>query len=313
MPLHPELQPVVDMVHGQPAPPAAEQGAPALRDAFAVLAGMLGEGDPSVRTRGVTLGSRADGAPLPARWYTPEHLRTDLVVLWLHGGGWVVGSVDTHDAQCRDLAAATGARVVAPEYRLAPEHPFPAALDDAEAAVRWLARHGSDDEGGVERIVLGGDSAGGNLAAAAARRLRDEAEPGLQVVLMALVYPVTDPAGADEHESMRSNGEGYLLTADTMAFFVDSYLPDAASRAHPDASPLRAEDLSGLPPAIVLTAEYDPLRDEGDAYAGALAAAGVPVTHECLEGVTHLAFQLRGTEPGRTMLERVAAAVRTIS
>lgn len=311
MPVHPELQVVLDMVHGQPAPPAAEQGAVALRTAFAGLASMLGEGDASVDVRELTIDG-PEGA-IAARAYVPGSGDVgELVTVWFHGGGWVIGSVDTHDALCRDLAAASGVPVVSVDYRLAPEHTFPAAHDDAEAAVRWLVAHGLEGHP-VRRIVLAGDSAGGNLAAATALRLRDQPCADAQVVLVALVYPVTDPAGMEDSASMRENGDGYLLTADTVRFFVDSYLPEPADRADPDASPLRAMPLEGLPPTLVLTAEYDPLRDEGRAYAEALAAAGVPVQHEDVEGAVHLAFQLRDTEIGRAMLERVARAVRELS
>lgn len=314
MPVHPELQVVVDMVHAQPVPPAAEQGAEALRAAFAGLASMLGPGDASVRVLDLTIDVDG-GAGIPARAYLPERDGGgggELATIWYHGGGWVIGSVDTHDAQCRDLAAASGAPVLSIDYRLAPEHRFPAAHDDAEVAARWLVRHGLDGRP-VRRLVLGGDSAGGTLAAATARRLRDHPSANGQVVLVALVYPVTDPAGMQDSASMRENGDGYLLTADTMRFFVDSYLPEPADRVDPDASPLRATPLEDLPPTLVLTAEYDPLRDEGRAYADALAAAGVPVQHEDVEGAVHLAFQLRDTEIGRAMLERVARAVRELS
>lgn len=310
MSLDPELQVVVDLVNAQPAPPASEQGAEALRAAFAGLARMLGTGDERVTTEDLQLD--LPGRSVGARRYLPVAPAAGPgTVVFFHGGGFVIGSIDTHDAICRDLAAACGRPVVSIDYRLAPEHTFPAAHDDAEDAVRWLAtrgeRHGLD----LGRTVLAGDSAGANLAIATARRLRDRPEPGVEVVLAALVYPVADLADPDSHPSFTDNGEGYLLTADTMRFFADSYVPDVGQRSRPDASPLRVADLAGMPATLVITAEYDPLRDEGDALAAALSDAGVEVDLHRFDGAVHMALQLVGTAVGQRMRDVVADAVRS--
>jgi acetyl esterase len=310
MSLDPELQVLVDMVNAAPAPPASEQGAQGLREAFNLLATMLGDGDESVAAEElvVDLGERT----LRARSYRPATVDPQAgTVVWFHGGGFVIGSLDTHDAICRDLAAASAWPVLAIDYRLAPEHPYPAAHDDAEAALRWLAAHAAQLDLDPDRVVLAGDSAGANLAIATARRLRDQPEPGLRVVLAALVYPVADVADPASHPSYVANGEGYLLTAETMTFFVDSYLPDVAHRFGADASPLRADDLAGLPPTLVVTAEYDPLRDEGEALAAALTDAGVAVQLERFDGAVHMALQLVGTQVGRRMRDVVAEAIRS--
>jgi acetyl esterase len=205
--------------------------------------------------------------------------------VYYHGGGWVIGSVDDWDAVCRALAVAAGARVVSVEYRLAPEHRFPAAADDAYDALVWVA--GNLAAG--TPLVVAGDSAGGNLAAVTALRARDEHGP--ELALQILVYPVAD------HDFTTASYEQYadaglILNRQEMVWFWDHYVPDPAERSHPYASPLRAEDLSGLPPAHVVIAEYDPLRDEGLAYAARLEAAGVPVTVKRYDDQIHAFFAL---------------------
>jgi acetyl esterase len=207
----------------------------------------------------------ADG-PLPA-------------LVYFHGGGWVVGSIASHDPVCRRLASRTPAVVVSVDYRLAPEHPFPAGLEDAWAATEWVASHAS--ELGADRIAVGGDSAGGNLAAVVALRARDR---GLPLALQVLIYPVID---ADlDSPGYREHGKGLNLTRAKMAWYWERYLRGSDAFA-PEASPLRAPDLSGVAPALVQTAEYDPLAYEGEAYAAALEAAGVPVALTRYDGQIH--------------------------
>jgi acetyl esterase len=185
---------------------------------------------------------------------------------------------------CRNLCAGAGCVVVSVDYRLAPEHKYPAGLDDCVFATRWIVDHASELEGDAKRLAIGGDSAGGNLAAAAALRLRDQGGPPL--VGQLLIYPVTD-YHTPGTPSYRENAEGYGLTRDTMVWFWDHYLSDASQAADPFVSPLRASDLANLPPALVQTAEYDPLRDEGDAYAAKLQAAGTPATLSRWDGMNH--------------------------
>ena len=227
---------------------------------------------------------RGPGGDLRLRIYRPPGDGPFPLLAFFHGSGFVLCSLDTHDGMCRNLCAGAGCVVVSVDYRLAPEHKYPAGLDDCVFATRWIADHAGELEGDAQRLVVGGDSAGGNLAAAAALRLRDEGGPPL--VGQLLIYPVTDyhtPGTA----SYRENAEGYGLTRDTMVWFWDHYLTDAAQAADPYVSPLRAANLAKLPPALVQTAEYDPLRDEGDAYAAKLHAAGTPATLSRWDGMNH--------------------------
>lgn len=250
----------------------------------------------------------ADGRTAPARVYRPSAPEAaPAVAAFFHGGGWVLGSVDGHDPGCRDLCALTGAIVVSVEYERAPESPFPRMPEDAYAATRWVAEHAARLGGDPERIWVAGDSAGGNLAAAVALMARDRGGPELRLQL--LVYPVTD-AGFDTR-SYREYGDRYFLTERRMRWYWDRYAPAAADRANPYAAPLRARDLSRLPPAFVVTAECDPLRDEGEAYAARLAEAGTPTTLRRFDGTFHGFFML-GHVLGcaRAANEEVYAAVR---
>ncbi len=222
------------------------------------------------------------GGDVPVRIYTPAGDGPFPVLVNFHGGGWVIGDLDTADAVCRDLCRSAGCVVVSVDYRLAPEHPYPAAVEDACAATAWVADH-MEEIGGNGRLAVGGESAGGNLAAVVCQWARDRGGP--EIHFQMLLYPVTD------HDLSRGsyaeNGEGYLLELDTMKWFWDHYCPDPARRAEPQASPLLAADLSKLPPALVVTAEFDPLRDEGEAYAQALEAAGNQVESLRCAGLVH--------------------------
>jgi acetyl esterase len=214
---------------------------------------------------------------LTGRLYTPPGVPAPLPVLvYLHGGGWVVGSVATHDPFCRLLSEAAGVMIVSVEYRLAPEHPFPAALDDALTAVRWAVRHAGEWGGDTAQLALGGDSAGANLAAVTANRLGITAEKYLLRALL-LLYPVTDHPSAG-HPSYAENATGYGLDASRMHWFWEQYAP-GISPHNPMVSPLQLQEIPALPPTSITTAEYDVLRDEGLAYADKLVAAGVAVTH----------------------------------
>lgn len=309
MTLHDEIEPLVAAVN------AVEQGSPAtqdlttLRDRFAGLCALLGDGPDDVVVDEVVL------AQLSARRYVPASLVEALdtvgrpTLVWFHGGGWVIGSIDTHDALCRELAVRSGVVVVSVDYRLAPEHTFPAAHRDATAAVTALFADAGDLGVAVGAVAVGGDSAGANLAVAvAAGAARGELPP---VQLQLLVYPVTDLARPEAHPSRRENGEGYLLTDATMGFFSESYAPDRATHTSELLSPLHAVDLSGRAPAVVVTAEYDPLRDEGDAYAQRLAESGVPTEHRCVTGAVHLFLQMIETSLAKEQLGMLARSIRS--
>ncbi|EYB67202.1 alpha/beta hydrolase [Deinococcus phoenicis] len=246
---------------------------------------------------------------LPIRVYTPQGQGPFPLVVYFHGGGWTICTLDTHDPICRELCAGAGAVVVSVDYRLAPEHPFPAAPDDCFAATRWVAEHAAELGGEPERIAVAGDSAGGNLAAVVALRARDEGGPALRGQL--LIYPSTDLLG--ETASRRENGQGYGLTTEDMHWFRGHYLADEAHAAHPHASPSQAENLSNLPPALVITAEYDPLRDEGEDYARALQAAGVDTRFTRYDGMHHGFFGGVGVyDQTRTALDEANAWLRGV-
>jgi acetyl esterase len=236
------------------------------------------------------------GGPVRVRVYVPLE-PTGGVVAYFHGGGWVVGSIESFDTTCRALANASGAIVGSVGYRLAPEHPFPAGLEDCVAATKALAERYPD-----EPLAVAGDSAGGNLAIAVARRLRDD------VRAQALIYPVAD-AGLNT-PSMRDFGEGYGLTVAGLQRYWNLYV-DGVDGFQPDTSPLRADDLAGLPPTFVLTAELDVLRDEGEALAEKLREAGVQVTHRRYDGVIHGFWRWMALTPRtREAIDEVGAALR---
>ena len=225
--------------------------------------------------------------PIRIRVYRPEVDAPVPTMVFFHGGGFVIGDLDTHDEQVRQICHDVGVVVVSLDYRLAPEHPFPAAFDDCLAATQWVGRN-LDSLGGTSRLVVGGDSAGGNLAAAVALAARAS---GPRLTAQFLVYPVVDFTHEATHVSRTENAKGLLLTADAMEWFHQCYLPDDADPLDPRLSPLYA-DLAGAPPAIIGTAEFDPLRDEGNTYAKALADAGVEVRLHQFAGLIHGFYSL---------------------
>ncbi|WP_310678441.1 alpha/beta hydrolase [Burkholderia multivorans] len=230
-----------------------------------------------------------EGRVLAARLYRPVERKSDGVSVFFHGGGFVIGNLDTHDHVCRDLCAGSGAAVIAVDYRLAPEHRFPAAVNDCFDAVCWIAQHAHLLSLDASRMVVAGDSAGGNLAAVTALRIRDEGGPSL--CAQVLVYPVTD-YHTPPTRSYVENQSGYVLTRAAMVRFWRHYVENERDAFHPHACPLRAKSLAGLPRALVVTAGFDPLRDEGDAYANRLFDAGVPVTLRHYEGMIHGFFRM---------------------
>ncbi len=229
------------------------------------------------------LGVPGPAGTIPVRVYRPAGPAPQPGIVFFHGGGWVLGDIESHDALCRKMANATGCAVVSVDYRLAPEAKFPGPAEDAFAATRWVADHASEFGIDPSRLAVAGDSAGGNLAAVVALMARDRGGPPLRYQL--LIYPVTDCSF--DTGSYRENGQGYFLTREAMQWFWGHYLADPKDGERPYASPLRSADLSGLPPAMVVTAEYDPLRDEGEAYGRRLGDAGVDTVIRRQDGVFH--------------------------
>lgn len=247
------------------------------------------------------------GGLLPLRIYTPKGDGPFAVLVYVHGGGFVIGSVEDYDAVCRELCCRVGCILVSVEYRLAPEAPFPAAAEDACAALDWVADHCGEFNGDPTRLAVGGDSAGGNLAAVSAQHARDRGLQGLRAQL--LVYPATQIG--EETASMRDNAYGYLLTRADMDYFIGHYVPEGTDTADPRLAPRQASDFSGLAPAWVATCEYDPLRDEGEDYARALEGAGVTVKSERYAGAIHGTFSFFAVlDIGERMLDDAAVWLR---
>jgi acetyl esterase len=292
MPLDPELRAMLERTAAAAPVPMHELPVDVARSGY--KAGALASLGPDYQPVALArVSDRVVAGSVPVRIYQPEAGGPGVtgprpIVAFAHGGGWVIGDLDTHDDTCRFLSQALSAVVVAVDYRRAPEHPYPAAIDDYWAAVQWAAQNAAAMGADPGALALVGDSAGGHLAAAAALRARAAGGPAIAVQAMA--YPVTDATmstATDPHASYATRSDGFGLSATSMAWFINCYLPRAADRALPDNAPLLVEDLSGLPPAVVATAEFDPLHDEGARYARRLGQAGVPVTWLAGDGLVH--------------------------
>jgi len=304
MPIDPQVRGLLDQLEARGRTPLRELTPDESRQNFLAMSALATRPEPAAPTDDRVV--PGPGGDVPVRIYRPDAAGTLPVVVFAHGGGWVIGDLQSHDGLCQHLAVGTPAVVVAVDYRRAPEHRFPAALDDVEAVVRWVADHAGELGADAGRLAVAGDSAGGNLAAAAARRARDAGGPAIAFQL--LLYPVTDLTRSQP--SYGENGDGYLLTAEDMRWFIDSYL-GGADPTDPDASPLAAGDLAGLPPALVVTAEFDPLRDEGEAYATRLAAAGVDARTSRFDGMIHGFVSLDALlDGGRRGIAEAVAALR---
>jgi len=282
MPLDPQMKQMLDALNALQAEPLEALSAAAARERSLAMV------DPSAFP---AYAGRIEDRPVPGpagevpvRIYTPAGTGPFSMLMYFHGGGFVLGNLDTAEPVCRTLSTQTGSLVISVDYRLAPEHKFPAAVEDAFAATRWAAEHAGEIGGDASRLAVAGDSAGGNLAAVVALRARQEGGPRLRGQL--LICPVADHYSAGS-ESYETNADGYFLTKPAMQWFLDHYLNGVEDAANPHASPLRAGDLRGLPPAFVITAEYDPLRDEGDRYAMRLREAGVDTVHRPSSGMIH--------------------------
>lgn len=304
MPVTAETQSILDMRAG--ATPFNELSVQEAREAMAALRPQ-GEPEPVAQVHEMVIPGPA--GDIPARGYLPTDDPRELpTVVYFHGGGWVIGDLDSHDAVCRALCNRVPTSVLSVDYRLAPEAKYPAAAEDAYAALEWIAGMYAQQGGPSDQIAVAGDSAGGNLAAVVSQMARDRGGP--QIAAQILIYPVTD--FSFDTESYKINGRGeYGLSEAGMRWFWDLYLSDESDGSQPYASPLQAEDLSRLPRALTITAEYDSLRDEGEAYAAALSAAGVPSSCTRYDGVIHgfvSAFQ--AVPEGNTALDQIAAELR---
>jgi|SRR5579871_392560 len=308
MPLHPQAKFVLDAIAAQGGPPLEQMTPAQIRAdraqnaaAFAALAGPVQE---VARVQDRTIPGPAQ--PIPVRVYSPETGGALPALVYFHGGGWVFGNLDQVDAVCRTLANAAGCVVINVDYRLAPEHKFPAPAEDAYAAAKYVGEHAAEFGADPNRIAVAGDSAGGNLAAVTCLMARERGGPKLLFQL--LVYPVTDYD--DDRPSTYEFAEGHLLTRAMMPYFWSHYVGSPKDGRHPLASPMNA-DLHGLPPALVITAECDPIRDQGEAYAKRLEQAGVPVTLRRYEGAIHAFFQMGGViDSGKQAVSDAAAALR---
>ena len=302
MALHPQAKAFLAGVEASGAPPLYELTPAEARAATGVITELIGAGPEVAAVEDFEIPTTA-GA-VGARRYVPGGAAG--TIFWIHGGGWVICDLDTHDAVCRLLAVSSGCRVIAVDYRRAPEHPFPAPLEDCWDALQAVAA-----AAGEAPLIIAGDSAGGNMSAACALRARDRGGP--ELALQVLVCPVVDHDMTNASYRERGSGPDLFLTAKDMEWFWGHYIPDPAARSVRDASPLRAEDLANLSPAIVITAEYDPLRDEGIAYARGLEAAGVPVTHRHHADMFHDFFSFVNLiEAGNEAVERAGAEIRAL-
>ncbi len=304
MPLHPEYDAVLKQLAATPGPALTELP---VADGRAMYR-MMRPAAPDIAVGAVA--DRAIDGPggrIGLRIYTPQGTGPFPILVNFHGGGWVIGDLDTADAVSRQLSSDVACVVVSVDYRLAPEHRYPAAVDDCYAATQWVSQHAAEFNGDARRLAVAGESAGANLAAVVSHLARDRKGPAIRFQLLA--YPVTD---ANFHTaSYRANAEGYLLTREGMQWFWDQYCPDVRERNNPQASPLQSQNFSGLPAALIMTAEFDPLRDEGEAYAAKLKAAGVSV--ECIrfDGLIHdflaMSRQLSAAKPG---MDKATSALR---
>jgi acetyl esterase len=300
MPLDPAAQNLLTMLEQMNLPKIEDLSAPEARELIAAMRTMEPPAPELAKVEDLSI------EDVPVRVYTPA-VDADgplPILVWFHGGGWVIGSVADSDGTTRRLADQSGAIVVSVDYRLAPEHKFPTPVDDCVAVARWVLEKGAELGGDPSRVAVGGDSAGGNLAAIATQELRG------RFVYQLLVYPATDLGM--RHPSIEENSDGYFLTKANMSWFLGHYLDGTnASVDDPKVSPLLASDWTGLPPALVLTCEYDPLRDEGELYAGKLEDAGVTVQVHRYPGMIHGFFGMSGLIPASDeAIAESAAALR---
>lgn len=276
--------------------------------ARALLDELFSVADPEPVGSTTDLAIHGPADPIPVRIYTPEGEPPFPILVYFHGGGWMRGSLDGYDGLCRLLTVETGCLVISVDYRLAPEHPFPAGVEDCYAATEWAAANAADLAGDPDRVAVGGDSGGGNLAAAVSLAARDRSRPDIAHQL--LIYPAVNPPSVRWFESYDENATGYLLEMEGIEYYYDQYLDSLAHLGNMYAFPLRARDLSGLPSATVLTAGFDPLRDEGVAYNERLASAGIETDHLHYAAQVHAFVSLfEHIDAGRDAIDEVAESL----
>jgi acetyl esterase len=300
MPLHPQVEGLLGQIAAAGGKPTNTMTPEECR---AVFDGIFASLPPSqAKLAGIAdRGVPGPAGPIKIRVYTPDGEGPFPVLVFFHGGGFVLGDLGTHDSVCRELSSGAKVVVVATDYRLSPEHRFPAAADDCIAVTRWVMKNAAQINGDANRVAVGGDSAGGNLAAVVSQQIRDHDPTKLAAQL--LIYPTTRLDGVAT-KSMVDNATGYLLLRDDMDWFRGHYLGPDVDGKDVRVSPILAKDLTGLPPALVQTCEYDPLRDEGEDYGKALKAAGVPTVITRYDGSIHAAFSFFTIlEPGRRMMD----------
>jgi acetyl esterase len=302
------MRAILEGMAAQGVPPLESLPVPQARQAAHGLAGLAGEAEPA-RVQNRKIAGR--GGEIPIRIYTPEKDGPFPGVVYLHGGGWVICDLDTHDNICRAISNRASAVVVGVDYRLAPEHKFPAALEDCLDATLWFAANAAELGVDPHRLCVAGDSAGANMATVIATKARDAKGPA--IALQVLVYPVTNLSAADT-SSHQEFAEDHFLTRSAMDWFLSQYFSPGTDRKDPDISPMFIRDLRRHPPALIVTAECDPLRDEGEDYAKRLQEAGVAVTLSRYDGMIHPFLNFLGASPGaQKALDQIAAAVRTMT
>ena len=303
MPLDAQIESVMEQVAALGFPPSHTVSAQEARSN--AKARPRGKGPNVHKVEDIKIPSAA--GPIPARIYTPSNETSLPVLVWFHGGGWVVGDLESADATARHLCNESSSVIISIDYRLAPETKFPGASDDCYTATQWVSENASSLNADPEKIAVGGDSAGGNLAAVVSLMARDNQGPKIGFQL--LVYPVTEMNF--NTKSYIDNAEGYQLSRDGMIWYWDHYLEDKEAANNPYAAPMKAESLQNLPPALIITAEYDPLRDEGKAYAERLKAEGVTTQYTMYSGMIHGFFGMASVvDKGRAAVKEAADAMR---